>query len=107
MNTHPPASSPALAGVLAGHRVWGQLDEASRTAVLARFECTPVRLGDVLLPPGHLNRRLGLILTGVVRLQDPDLGLAVSLQAPDMFGLGATPAQPLAAWYPPYAPLPS
>jgi CBS domain-containing protein len=93
-----PTSNPALAAVLAGHRVWGALDEASRAAVQARFECEPVCQGEMLLPPGQLNRRLGLILSGVVNLQDPDLGLNVTLQAPDMFGLGATPAHPLATW---------
>jgi len=93
-----PNTSAALASVLTEHRVWRQLDEASRTALRASFECERVYQGAMLLPPGQLNRRLGLILEGVVTLQDPDLGLSVELHAPDMFGLGVTPAQPLATW---------
>lgn len=89
---------PSLATVLAGHRVWGQLDEPTRAALHAQLECEPMALGDMLLPPGQLNRRLGLILDGTVTLQDPDLGLSVHLRAPDMFGLGVTPMQPLATW---------
>lgn len=93
-----PTTSPSLAAVLASHRVWGHLDEVSRAAMQNRWVCEPVRQGDVLLAPGQLNQRLGLVLRGTVSLQDPDLGLSISLQAPDMFGLGATPAQPLATW---------
>jgi CBS domain-containing protein len=96
--TFPSTTNPALAGVLAGHRVWGQLDDVSRAAVQVKFECEPMRQGELLLSPGQLNRRLGLILTGAVCLQDPEAGLSVSLQAPDMFGWGATPARPLATW---------
>jgi CBS domain-containing protein len=45
-----------------------------------------------------LPSRLGLILSGSVRLSDPDLNLSVQLEAGDLFGFGATPAPQLATW---------
>ena len=98
MTQKSPTHPPTLAMVLARHRVWGQLDEASRAALQAQLACEPMRQGDMLLAPGQLGQRLGLILEGAVTLQDPDLGVSVRLQAPDLFGWGVTPAQPLATW---------
>jgi len=47
---------------------------------------------------GQLPSRLVLILSGAVRLSDPDLNLSVQLEAGDLFGFGATPTPQLATW---------
>ncbi len=98
MTQNFPIHRPTLTTILAAHRVWGQLDESTRATLQTQFECEPMREGAMLLPSGQLSQRLGLILDGVVTLHDPELGLSVRLQAPDMFGLGVTPTLQLATW---------
>ncbi|MBA3057001.1 MAG: CBS domain-containing protein [Gammaproteobacteria bacterium] len=89
---------PSLVNTLAKHRVWGQLDLASRKALAAQFTQEVALAGATLLGQGQLHRRLGLILSGEVDLRDPDLGLSVRLRTGELFGLGATPTQQLATW---------
>ncbi|NDP39917.1 MAG: CBS domain-containing protein [Rhodoferax sp.] len=93
-----PTAPPSLVNTLAKHRVWGQLDLASRKALAAQFTPEVALAGANLLAQGQLHSRLGLILSGDVDLQDPDLGLSVRLRTGELFGLGATPTQQLATW---------
>lgn len=93
-----PTAPPSLVNTLAKHRVWGQLDLASRKALAAQFTPEVALAGATLLAQGQLHSRLGLILSGEVDLRDPDLGLSVRLRAGELFGLGATPTQQLATW---------
>ncbi len=97
MPIEPPAS-PSLVNTLAKHRVWGQLDLASRKALAAQFTPEVALAGATLLAQGQLHNRLGLILSGEVDLCDPDLGLSVRLRTGELFGGGATPTQQLATW---------
>ncbi|PIY27968.1 MAG: cyclic nucleotide-binding protein, partial [Comamonadaceae bacterium CG_4_10_14_3_um_filter_60_42] len=57
-----------------------------------------VTAGTTLMTQGQLPSRLVLILSGAVRLSDPDLNLSVQLEAGDLFGFGATPTPQLATW---------
>lgn len=97
MPIEPPAS-PSLVNTLGKHRVWGQLDLASRKALAAQFTPEVALAGATLLAQGQLHNRLGLILSGEVDLCDPDLGLSVRLRTGELFGGGATPTQQLATW---------
>ncbi|MBE2261946.1 MAG: CBS domain-containing protein, partial [Burkholderiaceae bacterium] len=62
------------------------------------MRCQPFNAGDTLAAQGTLAAMSGLILSGTVSMQDPDLGLSVQLTAGDLFGMGATPPRQLATW---------
>ena len=96
---NPEQKTPAtVLQALTRHRVWSQLDPATLAALAPRWEQTQADVGSPLLPQGRLHSRTGLILGGTVDLHDPDLDMAVQLQAGDMFGFGATPTQHLTTW---------
>ena len=96
---NPEQKTPAtVLQALTRHRVWSQLDPATLAALAPRWEQTQADVGSPLLPQGRLHSRTGLILGGTVDLHDPDLDMAVHLQAGDMFGFGATPTQHLTTW---------
>ncbi|PJB43271.1 MAG: cyclic nucleotide-binding protein, partial [Comamonadaceae bacterium CG_4_9_14_3_um_filter_60_33] len=63
-----------------------------------QFTLVTVTAGTTLMTQGQLPSRLVLILSGAVRLSDPDLNLSVQLEAGDLFGFGATPTPQLATW---------
>lgn len=93
-----PTAPPSLVNTLAKHRVWGQLDLASRKAMASKLSQEVALAGATLLAQGQLHSRLGLILSGEVDLSDPDLGLSVRLRSGELFGFGATSTQQLATW---------
>jgi CBS domain-containing protein len=90
--------SPVPTAALARQRALGQLDAASREALARQFTVASACAGETLLAQGQLHSRTGLILEGVVEMQDPDLGISIRLEAGELFGLGATPGHPLATW---------
>jgi len=93
-----PKPSPLLTSHLARQRGFAQLSTKSRDALAAQFTLVTVTAGTTLMTQGQLPSRLVLILSGAVRLSDPDLNLSVQLEAGDLFGFGATPAPQLATW---------
>jgi len=93
-----PKPSPLLTSHLARQRGFAQLSGKSRDALAAQFTLVTVTAGTTLMTQGQLPSRLVLILSGAVRLSDPDLNLSVQLEAGDLFGFGATPAPQLATW---------
>ena len=84
--------------LLASHRVWHQLEPLALAVLAPQWSLEGVNEGDVLLSQGQLQSRLGLVVYGTVDVHDPDLDIAVHLQAGDMFGFGATPAPHLTTW---------
>ena len=86
---------PRLQTLLAGHRIWGQLDMGALQSLAAQWRVEPMRQGERLLAQGRLHSRLGLVVEGGVVLSDPDLDILVHLHPADMFGFGATPSQHL------------
>ena len=88
----------ALATLLASHPVWRQLGARSLESLAAQFSMQSVKADRLLLAQGELPSRLGLIIGGEVRLDDPDLGQAVLLSAGQMFGFGVTPRRQLPTW---------
>ncbi|OIP18817.1 MAG: cyclic nucleotide-binding protein [Comamonadaceae bacterium CG2_30_59_20] len=93
-----PKPSPLLTSHLARQRGFAQLSGKSRDALAAQFTLVTVTAGTTLMTQGQLPSRLVLILSGAVRLSDPDLNLSVQLEAGDLFGFGATPTPQLATW---------
>jgi len=93
-----PKPSPLLTSHLARQRGFAQLSTKSRDALAAQFTLVTVTAGTTLMTQGQLPSRLVLILSGAVRLSDPDLNLSVQLEAGDLFGFGATPTPQLATW---------
>jgi CBS domain-containing protein len=91
---HPPL----LINHLSRQRVFAQLSAKSRDTLAGQFTLASAKAGATLLAQGRLPNQLGLILSGTVRLSDPDLNLSVQLEAGDLFGFGATPAPQLATW---------
>lgn len=89
-----PVDTPSPADLesrLARHQAFALLDPAQR-ADLARqiiHERTPP--GTMLLAPGQLASRTGLLLAGVVELQEPELATAIRLGTGELFGAGVTP----------------
>ena len=90
-----PDSLSRLQALLAGHRVWGQLEAPARQALASQWLLEPMEQGNLLLAQGRLHSRLGLVVVGGVDLADPDLDIVVHLHPGDMFGFGATPSQHL------------
>ena len=97
MNPETPTTTSVLPA-LTSHRVWNQLDPAALAQMAPQWQLETAEVGTPLLPQGRLHSRTGLILSGAVDLHDPDLDMAVHLQAGEMFGFGATPAQHLTTW---------
>jgi CBS domain-containing protein len=93
-----PKHPPQFSSQLSRQRVFAQLGAKSRGTVADQFTLARATAGTTLLAQGQLPSRLGLILSGSVRLSDPDLNLSVQLEAGDLFGFGATPAPQLATW---------
>ncbi|PKO60429.1 MAG: cyclic nucleotide-binding protein [Betaproteobacteria bacterium HGW-Betaproteobacteria-18] len=91
---HPPL----LTSHLSRQRVFAQLSIKSRDTLAGQFTLATATAGTTLLTQGQLPDRLGFILSGSVRLSDPDLNLSVLLEAGDLFGFGATPLPQLATW---------
>jgi CBS domain-containing protein len=89
---------PLLSSHLSRQRVFAQLSAKNRDALAGQFTLASATAGATLLAQGRLPDQLGLILSGTVRLSDPDLNLSVQLEAGDLFGFGATPAAHLATW---------
>ena len=100
MNAIPATeTTPAeLTATLARHPLFGAVDEAARAGLVQQMRCQPFSAGDTLAAQGTLAAMTGLILSGTVSMQDPDLGLSVQLTAGDLFGMGATPPRQLATW---------
>ncbi|MCF8161367.1 MAG: DUF294 nucleotidyltransferase-like domain-containing protein [Polaromonas sp.] len=90
--------APLLISHLSRQRVFAQLSAKSRDTLASQFTLERSSAGATLLAQGQLPSRLGLILSGLVRLSDPDLNLSVQLEAGDLFGFGATPTPQLATW---------
>ncbi|GAB4396930.1 MAG: DUF294 nucleotidyltransferase-like domain-containing protein [Rhodoferax sp.] len=93
--------SPAhrnLSQALAAQRVFSQLSQRQRDALLPQFSVENAVAQTLLVAQGQLHLRLGLILQGEVELRDPDLNLSVVLYPGDLLGWGATPPRALAAW---------
>ena len=84
--------------MMAGHRVFSQLDGHAQQALAARFQRLHAGAGEVILAPGQLHTRMGWVIAGAVEMRDPDLGLSVRLGVGELFGSGATPAGQLQAW---------
>ena len=93
--TPSPDLRTRLQTLLAGHRIWGQLDTGALQSLAAQWRVEPMRQGERLLSQGRLHSRLGLVVEGGVDLSDPDLDILVHLHPSDMFGFGATPSQHL------------
>jgi len=93
-----PKPSSLLSNHLARQRVFAQLSTKNRDALAGQFTLVTVTAGTTLMTQGQLPSRLVLILSGSVRLSDPDLNLSVLLEAGDLFGFGATPVPQLATW---------
>jgi CBS domain-containing protein len=93
-----PKLPPLLNSHLSRQRVFAQLSSKSRDTLAGQFTLASATAGATLLAQGQMPERLGLILSGTVRLSDPDLNLSVQLEAGDLFGFGATPAPQLATW---------
>jgi CBS domain-containing protein len=93
-----PKPSPLLTSQLSRQRAFAQLSAKSRDALASQFTLVSVAAGTTLMTQGQLPSRLVLILSGAVRLSDPDLNLSAQLEAGDLFGFGATPAPQLATW---------
>ncbi|MDD2920063.1 putative nucleotidyltransferase substrate binding domain-containing protein [Rhodoferax sp.] len=93
-----PKPSPLLTSHLSRQRTFGQLSAKSRDALAAQFTLVSVTAGTTLMTQGQLPSRLVLVLSGAVRLSDPDLNLSVQLETGDLFGFGATPTPQLATW---------
>ncbi len=87
MSATPP--SPALT-LLSEHRVFGQLppstlDTLGEHAMLSRHAA-----GDLVAASGQLAERLWLVVSGTVRLEDPEQNWGLTLQAGDWFGAGVS-----------------
>ncbi len=93
-----PKPSPLLNSQLSRQRGFAQLSAKNREALASQFTLVTAAAGTTLMTQGQLPSRLVLILSGAVRLSDPDLNLSVQLEAGDLFGFGATPAPQLATW---------
>lgn len=93
-----PKPSPLLTSHLSRQRAFAQLSAKSRESLAGQFTPVTVAAGTTLMTQGQLPSRLVLILSGAVRLSDPDLNLSAQLEAGDLFGFGATPAPQLATW---------
>jgi CBS domain-containing protein len=89
---------PLLVSHLSRQRVFSQLSAKNRDALAGQFTLASATAGATLRAQGQLPDQLGLILSGTVRLSDPDLDLSVQLEAGDLFGFGATPEPHLATW---------
>lgn len=97
MTDESPHAAP-LSPDLASHPILGRLSDSDRVALLRQFEYVIVPTGEILLGQGQLHQRTGLILSGTVAMQDPDLGVSVQLHSGALFGFGATPLIPLESW---------
>ncbi|MGB4361188.1 MAG: putative nucleotidyltransferase substrate binding domain-containing protein [Rhodoferax sp.] len=93
-----PKHPPLLISQLSQQRVFSQLSAKSRDTLAGQFTLTNATAGATLAAQGRLPDQLGLILSGTVRLSDPDLNLSVQLEAGGLFGFGATPTTQLATW---------
>ena len=93
-----PKHPPLLISQLSQQRVFSQLSAKSRDTLAGQFTLTNATAGATLVVQGRLPEQLGLILSGTVRLSDPDLNLSVQLEAGNLFGFGVTPAPQLATW---------
>ncbi len=92
---HESKTVTILGAALSSHRVWGLLGPTRRTALEKLFACDTASPPSTLLPQGLLHTRMGLILSGEIKLIDPDLGFEIVLHAGEMFGFGATPQSQL------------
>ena len=93
-----PKHPPLLISQLSQQRVFSQLSAKSRDTLAGQFTLTNATAGATLVAQGRLPDQLGLILSGTVRLSDPDLNLSVQLEVGNLFGFGVTPAPQLATW---------
>lgn len=83
---------------MAQHRIWQHLSNGSRDDLLNQARMEQFQAGSLLLAAGTLSTQLGWVLAGRVRLEDPDLALAVELGPDELFGLGATAQTHLSSW---------
>jgi CBS domain-containing protein len=93
-----PKHPPLLISQLSQQRVFSQLSAKSRDTLAGQFTLSSATAGATLVAQGRLPDQLCLILSGTVRLSDPDLNLSVQLEAGNLFGFGVTPAPHLATW---------
>ncbi|MDO9143608.1 putative nucleotidyltransferase substrate binding domain-containing protein [Rhodoferax sp.] len=93
-----PKHPPLLISQLSQQRVFSQLSAKSRDTLAGQFTLANATAGATLAAQGRLPDQLGLILSGTVRLSDPDLNLSVQLEVGNLFGFGVTPAPQLATW---------
>ena len=68
--TPSPDLRPRLQTLLAGHRIWGQLDTGALQSLAAQWRVEPMRQGERLLSQGRLHSRLGLVVEGGLQPQD-------------------------------------
>ena len=93
-----PKPSPLLTSQLSRQRGFAQLSAKNRETLAGQFTLVTLAAGTTLMTQGQLPSQLVLILSGAVRLSDPDLNLSVQLETGDLFGFGATPTPQLATW---------
>ena len=97
--SHPAAQAqPQIATLLETQAAFSALSAQARETLAAQWQASPMASGDTLLAAGELPTRLGMVLSGAVDLQDPDLDRAVTLKAGALFGFGATPWAHLSSW---------
>lgn len=85
------APPPSVDDVLAGHRILGGLPATAIFVLARRAQRSTHAAGTLALAPGQLLERLVLVEQGAVKLEDPDLGWSMRLQAGDWVGAGVTP----------------
>ena len=89
---------PNIVTLLETLPAFGALGTQALESLAAQWQVSRMSSGDTLLAQGELPTRLGMVLSGAVDLQDPDLERAVRLTAGALFGFGATPLQHLNSW---------
>ena len=92
------ASVPCPLEFFSHHRVFGPLPLDARAALADQCSWACFAAGATVLAQGQVPDQLVLVASGTVKLQDPDLGWTVVLQAGDYFGAGVAPGPLQAAW---------
>lgn len=89
---------PDIAALLAAHPAFSALGTQAMESLAAQWQTHSMTAGDTLIAAGELPTQLGMVLSGSVVVQDPDLERAARLPSGALFGFGATPPQQLNTW---------
>jgi CBS domain-containing protein len=84
--TTPHPLPPALSQ----HRVLAQLAPATLESLASQATQSRHAAGELAAAPGQLAEQLWLVVTGTVRLEDPEHGWQMTLQAGDWLGAGVS-----------------